>query len=195
MGPEAAPAVAELANLSAAELAKLGPRLAEIGGDATSDLAAAIIQNSGKIENATLQTKTAIANVFGNLIDKAKTSEDFADVSNQYAKLVTQLNSLKGVKIDISADDAKAFKSLTDLSLYIDLVGKKKVKPELAIDTIKAQGDIAKLQEILKNTNLNKEGKATLNTLIFQSQLTQLTTFVDGLEAEGKLDAEGEGET
>lgn len=193
MGPEAAPAVAELANLSAKELEKLGPRLAEIGGDATSNLAAAIIQNSGKIENATLQTRTLIADVFGNLIDKAKTSEDFADVSNQYAKLVTQLGKLKGVKIDISADDAKAFKSLNDLSLYIDLVGKKKVKPEIAIDIIKAQGDITKLQELLKNTNLNKEGKATLNTLIFQSQLTQLTTFVDTLEAEGKLDAKGKG--
>jgi TP901 family phage tail tape measure protein len=193
MGPEAAPAVAELADLSAKELEKLGPRLAEIGGDATSNLAAAIIQNSGKIENATLQTRTLIADVFGNLIDKAKTSEDFADVSNQYAKLVTQLSQVKGVKIDISADDAKAFKSLNDLSLYIDLVGKKKVKPEVAIDIIKAQGDILKLQEILKNTNLNKEGKATLNTLIFQSQLTQLTTFVDGLEAEGKLDAKGKG--
>lgn len=193
MGPEAAPAVAELADLSAAELAKLGPRLAEIGGDATSNLAAAIIQNSGKIENATLQARTVIADVFGNLIDKAKTSEDFASISNQYAKLVTQLGNLKGVKIDISADDAKAFKSLRDVSTYIDLVGAKKVKPEIAIDIIKAQGDIAKLQEILANANLNKEGKATLNTLIFQSQLTQLTTFVDGLEAEGKLDAKGKG--
>lgn len=193
LGPEAAPAVAELANLSAAELAKLGPRLAEIGGDATSDLAAAIIQNSGKIENATLQTKTVIAEVFGNLFDKAKTSAQFADVSNQYAALVTQLGKLKGVKIDISADDSKAFKTLSDFSLYIDLVGKKKVKPEIAIDIIKAQGDIAKLQELLKNTNLNKEGKATLNTVIFAAQLTKLITDVSALEAEGKLDAKGKG--
>src|SRR5690606_41633467 len=96
--------VAELADLSAKELEKLGPRLAEIGGDATSNLAAAIIQNSGKIENATLQARTVIADVFGNLIDKAKTSEDFADISNQYAALVTKLGQLKGVKIDISAD-------------------------------------------------------------------------------------------
>ena len=193
MGPEAAPALAELANLSAKELEKLGPRLAEIGSSATSDLAAAIIQNSGKIENATLQTRTLLANIFGNVIDKSKTAEDFADVSNQYQKLVTQFNNLKGVKIDISADDAKAFKSLTDLSLYLDLVGQKKVKPEIAIDIIKAQGDIAKLQEILKNTNLNKEGKASLNTLIFQTQLAQLTASVDVLEAEGKLDAKGKG--
>lgn len=193
LGPEAAPAVAELANLSAAELAKLGPRLAEIGGDATSDLAAAIIQNSGKVENATLQTRTIIASVFGNLVDKAKTSDQFTDITNQYSKLLTQLSSLKGVKIDISADDAKAFKSLNDISTFIDLVGKKKVKPEIAIDIIKAQGDIAKLQEILKNTNLNKEGKASLNTLIFQSQLTQLTATVDALEAEGRLDAKGKG--
>ncbi|MEN6334362.1 MAG: phage tail tape measure protein [Phycisphaerales bacterium] len=193
LGPEAAPAVAELANLSVKELEKLGPRLREIGADATSNLAAAIIQNSGKIENATLQTKTIIADVFGNLIDKAKTSEDFATVSNQYAALVTKFSQLKGVKIDISADDAKAFKSLNDLSLYLDLVGQKKVKPEIAIDIIKAQGDITKLQELLKNANLNKEGKATLNTLLFQAQLTQLTTFVDGLEAEGKLDAKGKG--
>jgi hypothetical protein len=194
LGPEAAPAVAELADLSAKELEKLGPRLAEIGGDATSNLAAAIIQNSGKIENATLQARTVIADVFGNLIDKAKTSEDFADISNQYSALVTKLSQLKGVKIDISADDAKAFKSLNDLSLYIDLISKKKVKPEVAIDIIKAQGDIAKLQELLKNADLNKEGKATINTLLFQAQLAQLTTYVDGLEAEGKLDAKGKGE-
>ena len=193
LGPEAAPAVAELADLSAAELAKLGPRLKEIAGDATSDLAAGIIANSGEIKNASLQTKTVIADIFGNVIDKAKTSEDFADVSTQYQKLLTQLNSLKGVTIDISADDAKALKSLNDVSLFIDLVGKKKVSPDIAIDIVKAQGDITKLQELLKNTNLNKEGKATLDTLLFQAQLAQLTTSLDALEAEGKLDAKGEG--
>jgi len=197
LGPEAAPAVAELADLSAAELAKLGPRLAEIGGDATSELAAAIIQNSGKIENATLQTRTVIADVFGNLIDKAKTSEDFATVSNEYAKLVTQLGKVKGVKIDISADDAKAFKSLSDISTYIDLVGAKKIKPEVAIDIIRAQGDIAKLQAIITEAeasgSLNPKGRAALDALLFQAQLTQLTTSIDVLEAEGRLDAKGKG--
>lgn len=197
LGPEAAPAVAELANLSAAELAKLGPRLAEIGGDATSELAAAIIQNSGKIENATLQTRTVIANVFGNLIDKAKTSADFAEVSNQYAALVTQLGKVKGVKIDISADDAKAFKSLSDISTFIDLVGAKKIKPEIAIDIIKAQGDIAKLQAAIDaaeaDGSLDPKGTAALDALLFQAQLAQLTSTVDALEAEGKLDAKGKG--
>lgn len=193
LGPEAAPAVAELANLSAAELAKLGPKLAEIGGTAVNDLAASIIANSGEIRNATLETRTIISDVFGNLVDKAKTSAQFTDVTNQYQKLITTLGQLKGVKIDISADDAKAFKSLTDISTFIDLVGKKKVKPEVAIDIIKAQGDLTKLQEILKNANLSKEGKASLNTLIFQSQLLQLTTTVAALGAEGKLDAKGKG--
>jgi TP901 family phage tail tape measure protein len=195
LGPEAAPAVAELANLSAKELEKLGPRLAEIGGDATSNLAAAIIQNSGKVENATLQARTVIADLFENAIDSAKTADDFADVSNQYQGLLTKLSNLKGVKIDITADQAKALKSLKDLETFIDLVGKKKIKPEVAIDIIKAQGDLTKLTGILKaaeaNGSLNAKGKATLEGLIFAGQLTQLSTMVKDFQLRKQLDAEG----
>lgn len=197
LGPQAAPAVAELADLSAKELEKLGPRLREIGDNATSDLAASIIQNSGKVKNASLQARTVIADVFGNAIDDAKTAKDFAKISTEYSKLIQQLNKSK-VKIDISADDAKAFKSLKDISTYIDLVNAKKVKPEVAIDIIGAQGDIEKIQAIIaeaeKSGKLNPKGRAELNSILFQAQLTQLTSFVDTLEKEKKLDAKGESE-
>jgi TP901 family phage tail tape measure protein len=196
LGPEAAPAVAELADLSVAELQKLGPRLREIGANATSDLAASIVQNSGKIENATLQTRTVIADIFGNMIDKAKTAEDFASVSNEYNKLVLALGKSK-VKIDITADQAKAFKSLNDIKLYIDLINTYKIKPEVAIDIIAAQGNIARLQEAIKaaeaSGSLNPKGRAQLDALLFQAQLAQLATSVDALEAEGRLDAKGKG--
>lgn len=197
LGPEAAPAVAQLANLSAKELEKLGPRLREIGSDATSELAASIVQNSGEVKNATLQTRTVIADIFGKMFDKAKTSADFADVSNQYAALVKTLNGLKGVKLDISADDAKAIKSLQDLNLYIDLVTNKKINPKVVIDILKAQGDIGKLQAIIQEAQtsgkLDPKGKAALDTLLFQTQIAQLASTVSGLEAEGKLDAKGKG--
>lgn len=195
LGPEAAPAVAELANLSAAELEKLGPRLAEIGGDATSNLAAAIIQNSGKVENATLQARTVIADLFENAIDSAKTADEFAEVSTQYQGLLTKLSGLKGVKIDISADDAKALKSLKDVETYIDLVGKKKIKPEVAIDIIKAQGDLGRLTAVLKtaeaNGSLDAKGRAYLQGEIFTLQLTQLSTMVKDFQLRKQLDAEG----
>jgi len=195
LGPEAAPAIAELADLSAAELAKLGPRLAEIGGDATSDLAAAIIANSGKIENATLQTRTVIANLFGNLVNKTKTASDFATVSNQYTALVTKLSSLKGVNIDITANQAKALKSLQDVSLFIDLVGKKKISPEIAIDIVKARGDIAKLQAIIAEAeadgSLDPKGAAQLETVLFHTQLTKLTADVKAIIEGGQIDPFG----
>lgn len=196
LGPEAAPAVEELANLSAKELEKLGPRLAEIGANATSDLAASIIANSGKIENATLQTRTVIADVFGNIIDKAKTAEDFADVSTQYQNLVKQL-AKSDVQIDITAQDAKALKSLKDISTFVDLVGKKKVSPEVAIDIIKAEGDLKKIQGIIDaaeaSGSLDPKGIAALETILFTQQLTQLTTMVDQLEKEKRFDVEGRG--
>jgi TP901 family phage tail tape measure protein len=198
LGPEAAPAVAQLANLSASELKKLGPQLAAIGSDATSDLAASIIQNSGKIKNATLQTRTVIADVFGNVIGKAKTSGQFADVSNEYARLIQQLNKLpKGVKIDISANDAKAFKSLNDLSVYIDLVSSKTVSPKVAIDIIKARDNVDKLAKIIRDAEasgkLDAKGKAKLDAILFQAQLAKLSSSVKALSDEGKLDAKGKG--
>lgn len=197
LGPKAAPAVAELANLSAKELAKLGPKLAEIGGIAMNELGAAIVQNSGKIENATLQTRTLIADLFGNLAGKATTSAQFTEISNEYAKLVTQLGKLKGVKIDISADDAKAFKSLNDLSIYIDLIGNKVVSPKVALDIVRAQGDIAKLQaiiaEVMATGKLDAKGKATLDGILFQAQLAQLSGSVAELSAGGKFDPKGKG--
>lgn len=196
LGPEAAPAVAELADLSAAELAKLGPRLREIGANATSDLAASIIQNSGKIKNATLQTRTMIAGLFDGAISKAKTAEEFAEISTQYSKLVQQLGKSK-VKIDISAEDAQAFKSLGDVSRYIDLINKKKVHPEVAIDIIKAQGDLSKIFSIISEATalgkLDPKGRAELNTMLFDLQLDRLQSHIKTLEAEGKLDAKGKG--
>lgn len=197
LGPEAAPAVKQLADLSASELAKLGPRLREIGTNATSELAAAIVQNSGKVKNATLEARTVIAEVFGNVVDKAKTSQDFAEISNQYAKLVSQLGKLKGVTIDIKANDAQAFRSLKDLSLYIDLVGRKKIKPEVLIEIFKARDDLARLQRLIADAkasgSLDAKGKAELDAILFKAQLSQLTTYVGTLEAEGKLDAKGKG--
>ncbi|MCP9209716.1 phage tail tape measure protein [Streptomyces cucumeris] len=196
LGPEAAPAVAQLAELSAKELAKLGPKLREIGSTATSDLAASIIQNSGKIKNATLQTRSILSNVFGKVIDKAKTSEDFSVISNEYSKLVQTLGKSK-VKIDITADSAKAFKSLSDLQLYVDLVGRQKVEPKVALNLLEARNDLTSLQKMILDLKtsgrLDATGKAQLDTFFFKAQLTQLTTMVDGLEAEGKLDAKGKG--
>src|SRR5690606_17968076 len=196
LGPEAAPALAELVDLSAAELTRLGPTLKEIGSSATSDLAASIVANSGKIEKASLQTRTIIADIFGNVIDKAKTAEDFAKVSDEYSKLVKTLNDSK-VKVDITADNAKALKSLEDLRLYIELVGQHKINPEIAINIIKAKGDIGELIAYINaaelSGQLDPKGRAQLDKLLFEAQLTQLTTFVDQLEAEGKLDAKGKG--
>lgn len=196
LGPEAAPAVAELADLSAEELAKLGPRLREIGDNATSELAAGILANSGQIKSASLQTRTVVANVFGNMVDKAKTSADFAEVSNQYTRLVQELNKSK-VKIEISADDAKAFRSLNDIRIYIDLINNYKIKPEVALDIVAARRSIATLQEAIKQAeasgSLDPKGRARLEALLFRTQLNKLTTDIDALEAEGKLDAKGRG--
>lgn len=194
LGPEAAPAVAELADLSAKELAKLGPRLYEIGADATSDLAASIINNSGKVENASLDTRTKIADIFGKAIDGAKTAEEFAKISNEYQAMVALLGKSK-VEIDISANDAKAFKSISDFSLYIDLVGQKSINTKMAIDIVKAQGDVAKIQGIIAaaeaSGSLDPKGKAKLDAVLFQAQLAQLTSSVAALVAGGKLDAKG----
>lgn len=199
LGPEAAPALAEIVDLSVEELEKLGPRLSAVGSEATSDLAGSIIAGSGKIENATLQTRDIIADTFGKLVDKAKTAEDFAAVSTDYGKLISQLKALtgKGVVIDISAEDAAAFKTLSDLSTYIDLVSSKKIEPRFALDLVKARGDIGQIQAIIQRAvmsgSLDVKGKAILDKFLFEAQILQLTGQIDALEAEGKLDIEGKG--
>lgn len=194
LGPEAAPALAELVDLSTEELAKLGPKLREIGSTATSDLAASIIANSGKIENATLQTRKIIADVFGDAIDDAKTAEDFAKVSNQYKALVDQLNKSK-IKIDITADQAKALDSLDKVRVFIDLLNTKSIKPDVAIDIVGALGDLTKLQTLIAEAQasgkLDATGKAKLDSILFQAQLTQLSTLVKGLQSQGQFDANG----
>lgn len=194
LGPEAAPALAELVDLSAEELEKLGPRLREIGSTATSDLAASIIANSGKVENASIQTRKIIADVFGNAIDEAKTAEDFAKVSNQYKLLVEQLNKSK-IKIDITADQAKALDSLDKVRVFIDLLNTKSIKPDVAIDIVGALGDLTKLQTLIAEAQasgkLDATGKAKLDSILFQAQLTQLSTLVKGLQSQGQFDANG----
>lgn len=199
LGPEAAPALEEIVNLGAKELEKLGPRLSAIGSSATSDLAASIVAGSGKIENASAQTRGVIADTFGKLIDKAKTAEDFASISSEYGKLLGELKGLAGtgVTIDIKAADAAAFKSLSDLRTYIDLVGQKKIEPKFALDLVKAQGDIGQIQAIIQRAvmsgALTMEAKIQLDTFLFETQLAQLGSSVAELSAGGKFDPKGKG--
>jgi TP901 family phage tail tape measure protein len=196
LGPEAAPAVEELANLSAAEMEELAPRLRAIGSDAVNELATSIIANSGKVENASLNMRTAISNTFGNLVNKAETAEEFAYVSDQYQKIIGKLKDSK-VEITLSANDVEAFNSLREVERYIYYVDKLKISPEIAIDMIKARLDIGKLQQIIAEAKasgkLDAKGLATLDARLFHWQLTRLVGELDALKLERRLDADGKG--
>lgn len=187
--------VVELVNLLVKELEKLGFRLVEIGGDVMSNFVVVIIQNLGKIENVMFQVCMVIVDFFENVIDSVKMVDDFVDVLNQYQGLLMKFLNLKGVKIDIIVDQVKVLKFLKDLEIFIDLVGKKKIKFEVVIDIIKVQGDLIKFIGILKvvevNGLLNVKGKVMLEGLIFVGQFIQFLMMVKDFQFCKQFDVEG----
>lgn len=194
LGPQAAPAVEELANLGVSELAKIKPKLAAIGNESVSELAASIIKGSSKIKNASASTASIIANIFGKSAGRSKTSLQFDKVVSDYQALLSTLSKSKA-KINISIDDAKAFKSLNDIRTYVNLVNRTKISPKVAIDLIKARGDLDKIAAIIREAEasgkLDAKGKANLQTFLYDQALIALQNKLKGYDAQGLLDPKG----
>lgn len=162
LGPEAAPFIDELANLSADKLKALKPRLEAIMGDNVATIAESIIKGQAQVENASKSTADLIANVLATELGSAKNTAQFNAVIEKYGELIENLKNHKG---EVNIDNAEAFKSIDDIINYIEISEDKRL--------------------------FDPDGRAELKTELFQRGAFDLLDLIVRLEKAGAFDPDG----
>lgn len=195
LGPEAAPFIQELADLSADKLTKLKPRLEAIMGDNVAGIAASIIKGQAAIENASAGTATLIANTLANELGSAKNTKQFNDVIDRYGKLLENLKNHKG---EVNIDNVKGLKSIDDIINYIELSEDKRLfdpkgRAELKTELFQ-RGALDLLSLIIqmeKAGAFNPDGKAKLDPTSYNKTLGSIQDGVYRAEKNGSLNPDG----
>lgn len=195
LGPEAAPFIQELADLSADKLKKLKPRLEAIMGDNVAGIAASIIKGQAAIENASSGTATLIANTLANELGSAKNTSQFNAVIEKYGTLLENLKNHKG---EVNIDNVKGLKSIDDIINYIKLSEDKRLfdpdgRAELKTELFK-RGALDLLSLIIqmeKAGAFNPDGKAKLDPSAFNGTLGSIQDGVYRAERNGSLNPDG----
>ncbi len=196
LGPEAAPFIQELADLSADKLKELKPRLEAIMGDNVAGIAASIIKGQAAIENASSGTANLIANTLANELGSAKNTKQFNAVIERYGVLLENLKNHKG---EVNIDNVKGLKSIDDIINYIKLSEDKRLfdpdgRAELKSELFK-RGAFDLLDLVIqmeKAGAFNPDGKAKLDPTSYNKTLGSIQDGVYRAERNGSLDPDGE---
>lgn len=195
LGPEAAPFIDELANLSADKLRELKPRLEAVMGDNVAGIAASILKGQEEISNASASTANLIANVLAKELGSTKNTAQFIAVIDKYGQLIEDLKKHKG---EIDIDNTDAFKSIDDIINYIKLSEDKRLfdpkgRAELKSELFK-RGAFELLDLVIqleKAGAFDPDGKATLDPTSYNKTLGSIQDGVYRAERNGSLNPDG----
>lgn len=195
LGPEAAPFIDELANLSAGKLKELKPRLEAIMGDNVAGIAASILKGQAAITNASSSTANLIANTLANELGSAKNTEQFNAVIERYGVLLENLKNHKG---EVNIENTEGLKSIDDIINYIKLSEDKRLfdpdgRAELKTELFQ-RGALDLLSLVIrmeKEGAFDPEGEADLKPQGYRKELSSLEGTVQNSERRGKLDPDG----
>lgn len=171
------------------QLRAMGPE----GAKAAQELVGGTSQELNKLEGIARQAGDKYKNALTTTLDVVANMRDLgtANAKALTDAIVQQLNATTTAGGDIGAARDRILAAL-------QLINKEKIAPQVIIDVLKAQGDLAKIQKIIQDASrsglLDAKGQATLNTLLFTSALATLESGVAKLNREEALDAKGKGE-
>jgi TP901 family phage tail tape measure protein len=195
LGPTAAPLIQKLVDASDKELKKLKPKLEATTTDATTALSATILAAIPNIQGASKKTAQVISDAFVRQLQAGKVP--FEDTVNQFAALVTALNSVKGKpKVELQTSDAK--KSLTELKkLVLGTTQRGELSPEgqAKLSTYEYNQYLDSLKATVSKTNkdgtLDPEGQAKLSTYEYNQYLLTLKNDTKTKSQSGWFDPTG----
>lgn len=163
-GPEGAEAAAELVDATRAELEELDTIARQAGEGYTSALAATM-DRVGQLDIG----GRAARNI-GNSI-------------------VEELNR-------VSASGGNLEAATERIIEILDLIDQQEIQPSVAIDVLEAQDDLLQLRDVIQQAeesgDLDAEGLASLNTLLFEESISRLRGRVQSLEERRDLDPDAE---
>jgi len=163
-GPEGAAAAAELVDATDAQLQELDLIARQAGADYTSALAQSMDRVSG------------------------------LDLGGRAARNISQAIVSELDRVSSSGGDLQ--KATERIIGLLDLIDQEKIEPSVAVDILGALNDVGRLQQVIRQAeesgSLDAEGKAFLNTLLFDQTMGQLRSRVNELEERRDLDPSAE---
>lgn len=194
LGVEAAPMIAQLANLTTAELLKLKPRLAAIGQESSEALAGGLLKGMASLQGVSNKARGVIASGLGQALKDASSPEQFNKVVNAYSTMIDLINSKK-VSIPIVVNALQAGVDINKFVTAIQQSEKLKIKPQILFDRAKSIEDFNSVFAILNTLAAAKKAKIDIdiNDAPAKLSLQELEKYIRAQEVAGLLDAKGKG--
>lgn len=196
LGPEAAPMIQQLANLSAKELEKLKPRLAALGQESAESMAGGLLKGLATVQNISEKARTSISAGLSEALKDASSPEQFNNVVTSYDKMIKMLQGKKPkLDIDVAVAAADAEADIERMLKTLATADKLKIRPEIDVlfDQAKTAADFNRVASIVEALARAKKAKIDIDMDDAPARLTlrELQAWVLNQEVQGLLDAEG----
>lgn len=192
LGPEAAPMIAELADLSEKELEKLKPRLASLGRGSMEELAAGMLKQMSSLQNVSKRIRDEFAAGLGRDLSGASSPQQFNEISEAYDKLAERVSKKKIVP-EIAVDAVKAEVDIVRFLQSLQTADKLKLEPNILFNQAETAADFNRVFAIIDSLARAKKANIDIDMDDAPARLTlaQLQAWVLNQEVQGLLDAEG----
>lgn len=196
LGPEAAPMIQQLAQLTTGELQKLKPRLAALGAESTEALAGGLLKGIASLENVSAKARNTIATGLSKALKDADNPEDFNKIVASYDKMITELGKKKPkIDIEVALDAVKAGADIGKLMKTYATADKLKIRPEVDVlfDQAKTAADFNRIATIVETLASAKKAKIPIDMddAPAKASIIQLEAWVRLQEVMGLLDVKG----
>lgn len=196
LGPEAAPMIQQLAQLTTGELQKLKPRLAAIGAESTEALAGGLLKGIASLQNVSAKARNTITTGLSKALKDADNPEDFNKIVASYDKMITELGKKKPkIDIEVALDAVKAGADISQLMKTYATADKLKIRPEVDVlfDQAKTAADFNRIATIVETLAAAKKAKIPIDMddAPAKASIVQLEAWVRLQEVMGLLDVKG----
>lgn len=192
LGPEAAPMIAELANLSEKELEKLKPRLAALGRGSMEELAAGMLKQMSSLQNASKRIREEFVEGLGRDLSEASSPQEFNKIAEAYDKLAERVTKKKIVP-EIAIDAVQAEVDIIRFMQSLQTAEKLKLEPNILFNQAETAADFNRVFAIIDSLARAKKANIDIDMDDAPARLTlrELQAWVLNQEVQGMLDANG----
>lgn len=193
LGVEAAPMIAQLANLTEKELLKLKPRLSLIGLQGAEALAGGLLKGMASLQGVSEKARSTIANSISKALRDASSPEEFNRVVNSYSLMVDRIKEKK-IDVDIAVDVIKAGADIDRFITAMQQSEKLDIKPKILFDRAKSVEDFNAVFAIIEVLSRSKVANINIDLNDAPAKLTlqELEQYIRAKEIAGLLDANGD---
>lgn len=194
LGPEAAPMIQQLANLTTAELEKLKPRLAALGQGSAEELAGGLLKGMASLQGVSEKVRSTIATGLSTALKEAASPAEFNNVVKAYDDLSKQISGKKPkIDVEVAVDAVKAGADISKFLAAQKAAKKLNIDADVLFDQAKTAADFNRVASIIQTIASAKKAKVDIDIDDAPARLSlkELEAWVKAQEVAGLLDAKG----